>query len=623
MTIDRKMQNAAAHHNAGRLADAEKGYRQVLMQNPNHADALHLLGVIAAQTGKPQVAIDWIHRAIAIDPNQAMFHMNLANALVESGRREEAAESFAKSLRLDPNDAMTLTNFGNLLRDTGRLPEAVAVYQHALRVRPGDMNTLYNLGDALVDQERFADAVPIFRQVIRFQPNHADAHHHLGNALRELKQFDEAITAAQRATELKPDSDEAHANLGNVYRDMKDHDRAIVCYRRAVELNPNLAIAVNNLGCALRDAGRLEESIPLYERAIQLDPALINVYSNLGSALHDQAQFGRSMDCYRAAIQRDPKDSDANWNLALSYLLLGDLEQGFRGYESRWSRKQDTPPLVFVQPKWNGESLVGKRILLHPEQGFGDTIQFIRYAPLITERGGNVAVLTHPELYRLLKNMDGVEQVLQSGETPPSFDFHCPIMTLPLMFGTRLESVPANVPYLKPDPKVAAAWKERLGPSNGRLRVGLVWAGRPEHKNDRNRSMSLAKLAPLAAVKNVTFYSLQKGPASAQAATPPAGMELIDFTSELNDFADTAALISQLDLVIAVDTAVVHLTGAIGKPAWVLLPVVPDWRWLLDRDDNPWYPKTRLFRQKNFGDWEEVVQRVAAALATRTLNGER
>ena len=295
--------------------------------------------------------------------------------------------------------------------------------------------------------------------------------------------------------------------------------------------------------------------------------------------------------------------------------MQGDFPEGWMEYEWRWKCK-DFPSQrqSFGQPQWGGDSLQGRTLLLHAEQGLGDAVQFIRYLPLAAQRGGRIILGCRPELQRLLQTAAPDLQVLAGGQFLPPFDVHCPLLGLPRLFATDLTNIPRNVPYLHADSADAAIWRDRLADPSSSLKVGLVWAGSPANKNDRNRSLKLASLAPLANVPGVRFLSLQKGAAATEAKTPPEAMELIDVADELKDFADTAALIAVLDLVIAVDTAVVHLAGAMGKPVWVLLPFVPDWRWMLERTDSPWYPTMRLFRQTQLAEWEPVIAEVRARL---------
>jgi len=318
----------------------------------------------------------------------------------------------------------------------------------------------------------------------------------------------------------------------------------------------------------------------------------------------------------RQAIALNPDYAEFHFNLALSLLTSGDFQQGWEEYEWRWKCKEfPSPARDFAQPQWDGCPLEGRTLLLHTEQGHGDALQFIRYFPLVEQRGGKILIECYAELQRLFRTTAGRCQVVVRGQPLPAFDLHSPLLSLPRVFGTNLANIPNTVPYLRADPEDAGRWQRRLADDSALVKVGLAWAGRPTHTNDRNRSIKLARLAPLGQLPGVRFFSLQKGEVAAEAKTPPPGMELVDWTEELKDFAETAALIANLDLVVAVDTAVVHLAGAMGKPVWVLLPFGSDWRWLLERQDSPWYPSMRLFRQSRIGDWDSVIARVVEALS--------
>jgi len=464
---------------------------------------------------------------------------------------------------------------------------------------------------------RFAEAEALYRKVLAIHPNHADALHLLGVLAAQIGRFDDAVELISRACALSPNVADYHAHLGNVHGEKKEFAAAMEAYRQALRLNPNCFISHDGLGAALRETGQVNEAIACHRRSLAINPNNPNAHYNLGMTLAKRGLIPEAMASYRRAISISPSFAEAHWNIALLLLLQGDFEQGWREYEWRWRRK-DFPSLwpKFLQPAWNGESLAGKTMLLHTEQGYGDAVQFVRYAPLLAERGSQVILLCQAPLARLMEHADGVDQVVSAITSPdemPPFDVHCPMLSLPFHFGTRVESIPADLPYLRADAALLHKWGERVGPAVGPLKVGLSWAGSPTNKNDRYRSVTLEQLTPLARA-GATFYSLQKGPASSQAAQAPLGMELIDLTGELQDFADTAALICNLDLVITVDTAVAHLAGAMGKPAWVLIASEQDWRWLLKRDDTPWYPTLRLFRQSTPGDWPEVIERVAQAL---------
>ncbi|MGD0462048.1 MAG: tetratricopeptide repeat protein [Tepidisphaeraceae bacterium] len=646
--IPSELDVAIEHHRAGRFAEAEAIYQKILAENSNHVDCLQLLGALAGQTGRIDLAVDLIRRAIALNPQVASYHSNLGRLLCDQGRFDEAIVVCRQALGLNPNLADAHNNLANAFYGKGQLDEAIAAYRKALRIRPDHLDALKNLGVVLGAKGDRDRGIEVYRQLLRFQPDDAEAHNDLGNLLAQKGRLDEAIASYRRAIELAPDLASAYSNLGQALCDQGKAEDALAACRRAIHLKPDFAEAHNVLGLALTAGKRFDEAIAEFGRTLQLKPGFIYAHNNLGAALYQAGKIDEAILEYRRALELDPDDpqiltnlglglwargrqdeaiaayrrairfksdfSEAHYNLSVSLLLKGEFEDGWREYEYRLHGKELTSrPRICSQPLWNGEELHGRTILLDAEQGYGDVIQFIRYVPHIVSRGGRVILMGYAEQVRLLEGVPGIEQIL-TREPLPAFDVYCPLASLPQVFATRLDSIPAEVPYLKADPSLAKLWGKKLGPRTDQLRVGLVWAGRPTHKRDRERSISLSQLAPLATAGGVTFYSLQMGEAASQANHPPPGMELLDLTADLRDFADTAGLISHLDLVVSVDTAVVHLAGAMGKPVWVLLSFVPDWRWLLDRDDSPWYPTMRLFRQKSPGEWNDVVRRVAHAI---------
>jgi tetratricopeptide (TPR) repeat protein len=537
---------AIAHHNAGQLAEAETIYRQILSRDPNHSDALHLLGVLAGQGGQPQIAVELISKAIAIKPDKPLYYQSLAEIHRQMGMPEPALASLRRALELDPDSPIALDRMGNIEREMGRLDAALAVF------------------------ERYA----------RLRPDSPEGHNNIGVCLKELGRPHEAVVAYRRAIQLKPDFAEAHNNLGVCLKEQGNVDEAIDQYRQAVGFRPDFAEAHNNLGAALLAAGSADQAVAEFRKAIEIRP-----------------DFG-----------------GAHYNLSLALLLLGEFSDGWREHEWRWQAKGfPSARHQFGKPQWDGGDLAGRTILLHCEQGFGDSIQFIRYACPVAERGAKIILWTPRELVRLFQGIEVISTVISAGDCPP-IDLHCPLMTLPRIFDTRRESIPAWIPYLQSDPNLAERWKQKVGGGDGVFRIGLAWAGRPMRGDDRGRSISLQGFAGLTATGRGIFYSLQKGEAGAQSANPPPGMKLIDWTADIHDFADTAALIANLDLVITVDSAVAHLAGEMGKPVWVLLPFAPDWRWLLDREDSPWYPTMRLFRQPTRGDWNMPMARMREML---------
>jgi tetratricopeptide (TPR) repeat protein len=590
LNIEQMMQMAVEHHRSGRLAEAEAGYRQILSVNPSHAGALHLLGVLASQTGHGEEAIELIGRAIAMEPEWAEALNNLGSAQKGGGLVEESIASFRRAIQLKPD-----------------FPEAY-----------------FNLGNALCEKGNFGEAIGVLGKAIQFRPEYAAAHNNLGHALREARQPAQAIEACKEALRLKPDLAEAYNNLGNALSDIGQVDEAIAAYRRALALDPQFVQAHSNIGSMLREKGRLDEAITAYREALSIRPDLAEVQCNLGVTLADMGKFDEAMVAYDRAVRIQPDHAGAHWNRAATLLLRGDFALGLRDHEWRWQwRDFPSPRRAFQQPQWDGAPLNGRTILIYTEQGFGDAIQFVRYVPMVHAGGGRVILECQSELMRIFAGVEGVEHLIARGDPIPAFDVHCPLMSLPFAFKTSLETIPNEISYLSPMTADCEHWRKELGPADGRLRVGLAWAGNPQFKGDRTRSLKLEELAPLSDIEGVTFFSLQKGKAAEQANNPSKGMELVNLASKLNDFDDTAAAMSLMDLIITTDTSTAHLAGALGCPVLLILQFVPDWRWLLNRQDSPWYPTMRLFRQERRGDWETPIREVAAELSRLCGNKKR
>jgi Flp pilus assembly protein TadD len=431
---------------------------------------------------------------------------------------------------------------------------------------------------------------------------------------------DEAERLLYRALALAPASAEIHNNLGNALRAAGKLEGAIAAYRSALALAPGLAEAQFNLGLALLKNGDAAGATRCFRDAIAARPGFADAYLNLGFLLEEAGDSAGAIDAYRGAVALDPGAVEPHVNLGMQLLLEGRYAEGWREYEWRLRYPEyGGADLAALGKRWDGGALEGRAVLLDAEQGYGDALQFLRYAPLVAERGGKVIVRCAPELAAVAASAPGVSAVVERGAPLAAFDAYCPLPSLPLVFGTTLESIPAQVPYLHADPAKAAQWKARLAAGGNGLRVGLVWASQSQHRTAAAKSLALAELAPLAGIPGLRLYSLQKGEAARQAA----GMRIEDLGSELADFSDTAAVAENLDLVISVDTAVAHLAGALGRPTWTLLKRAPDWRWLLAREDSPWYPTMRLFRQKTAADWRPVVNEVSAALRGLAARGDR
>lgn len=493
----------------------------------------------------------------------------------------------------------------------GRTSQAEDLCRRILRDEPKRAGALHLLGLAASKAARQQQAIALLREATTIDSDFAEAFSDLGSALRAASQHDDAIAACRAAVELRPGVAEFHNNLGIALADGGELEGAITCYLRAIELKPALANAHYNLANAYRGLDRFDEAVEAYQRAIRIRGDFPEAHNNLGDVLKASGKVSAAIAAYEEAIRLSPDRPEPHWNRALAFLAQGDFERGWVEYEWRHRRA-----CVIQRPGivWDGQSLEGKTILLHAEQGLGDTIQFVRYLPMVAAMGGRIVLECQPELCRLLGGSTNPSAVRPSDQPPPGFDVRCPLMSLPRIFGARIDSIPCKIPYLKPAAALVDKWGKILGPRTEARRVGLVWAGHPDHQYDRKRSMTLSDLAPLAAIGGVEFYSLQKGPATRQAIDPPAGMNLKDHTAMLSDLAETAALIANLDLVICVDTAVAHLAGAMGQPVWLLLAFSPDWRWMLGRCDSPWYPSMRLFRQKSVGDWRGVMGEVCRNL---------
>ncbi|MGA2442359.1 MAG: tetratricopeptide repeat protein [Tepidisphaeraceae bacterium] len=579
MTIEQTIDAAAQLHRAGRFAEAERQYRQVLALQPDNADALHLLGVLCSQQGREDVAADLIRRAIARDPGQPIYHGNLGLALSRLGRLDEAIRCFEKALALGSRDPNVLNNYADSLRKAGKPDRALPIFHQAIAIDPRLAEAHNNLGIALADLGRIDEAVASYRQAIRLNPRFAEARNNLGNALLKKRLFDEAIVEFEQALAARPDYPEAMMNLGAALKARNQDDRAIDLFRRALRLRPDFFEALLNYGQALCDSRHFDDAIAAFRKAIALRP----------------------------------DDPAAHFHLSGVLLLTGNFSDGWREYEWRLLKPDfGIAKTRFPQPRWTGQDLAGKRIFLHAEQGAGDIIQFSRLAALLSQRGAQTILACPPTLLRLMRSLDGVSHLITNTQLAPDFDYHCYLLSLPLLLGLNLQTIPANVPYLRAQPELAEHWRSRLMPLGNRKKVGLVWAGNPNHSNDHNRSIPPSAFAPLAEISGVSFISLQKN--DAPNPLPPPGFELIDHTAEIFDYADTAGLIANLDLVIAADTSVAHLAGALAKPVWTLLPFHPDLRWMLDRSDSPWYPTMRLFRQPRPGDWQTPIRQIADAL---------
>jgi tetratricopeptide (TPR) repeat protein len=637
-----------ALHQQGRMGEAEACYREVLATQPAHFDSLHLLGVVALQARQFVQAVELIGAAVAVDPRQAAAHNNLGNALDSLNRPQEAITSFDKAIALQPGDAEAWNNRGAAFRRLGQAEAAIESYDQALALKPDHAQAWYNRGNVLRLLGRLQAALDSYQAAIRFKADYAEAWNNSGNALRDLKQlqaglaaFDkaialkpayadahnnrgtvlkalnrpqEAVVSYGRALAVRPAYAEAHYNCGNAQAMLKQHGAALESYDRAIALRADYAQAWCNRGIALGDLGRHADALANHDRAISLDAAYADAWTNRGNTLGNLRQHREAIRSYDRAIALQPDDANAHLNRALCLLQTGDFEAGWAAHEWRWKNEAQQPfARNFAEPLWLGAgSLQGKTILLHAEQGLGDTLQFCRYAPLLRDLGARVILEVQPALAGLLDGFGGVAQLCVKGQALPDFDVHCPLLSLPLALGTRLDTLPSSRPYLRAPAHKLAQWAQRLGPKV-RPRVGLVWSGNAAHKNDHNRSLLLSEL--MAHLPQAFDYvSLQKEIRPVDRQTLKQHPQVLRLDEEIQDFGDTAALCELMDVVISVDTSVAHLAGALGRPVWMALPLNPDWRWMLERSDSPWYGSVTLYRQHVGGQWGPVLDRMALDL---------
>jgi tetratricopeptide (TPR) repeat protein len=607
---------AVLHHQAGRLVEAESLYRQICAVDPYHVDSLHFLGVLAGQVGRNDIAIDLIGRALALKPDYAEAHYNLGNILAMANKLDQAAAHYRQVLAFKPDSADVHHSLGIVLLDQGKSNEAMASFERALALKPDFAEAHYNQGIVLTRENRLDEAVTRYQWALALKPNFAEVHNSLGTVFWDQGRPAEAMACFERALALKPDYHEAHNNLGKILREQGRLDEAVTRYQRALALKPDFAEAHNGLGAVRLLQDKPTEAMACFERALVLKPDFAEALNSRGIALRNLNRPVEALASLDKALEIKPDDAEMRWNRMCLQLLVGDFDRGWEEHEWRWKTRHFTAlRRDFAQPLWLGkESLEGRTILLHAEQGLGDTIQFARYAPLVAAGAAKVIFEVQPPLKTLLSGIEGASLVIANGENVPTFDYHCPLLSLPLAFKTSLATIPATIPYLSASEDRVIKWRGRL-PKSGMRRIGIAWAGNPSFKYDQSRSIGLSRLLPLLSATGVEFLSIQKDLRAGDRDILRNNSHVMHWGDAVADFSDTAAIMSLLDLVISSDTSIVHLAGALGKPVWVLLQYAADWRWLLDRADSPWYPTARLFRQPKIDDWESVLQQIQAELA--------
>lgn len=541
------------------------------------AESCELLGDLAeSETARRQV--------VRLCPREASQRAQLALCLARQKKLDQAVAEWRLTIRQEPALEQAHHNLGVALIEQGKTDEGIKCLEEAIRLWPEYLESIFSLGAALLGLGRAGDAHLRYRQALALRPDSAAAYHGIGKSLAELKRWPEAVFFLRQATRLQPDA----------------HD------------------LFNSLALALVEVGEFAKAEEAYHRALDLNPRDVPALTNLAVCLAHQGRFAEAFAAYDVALAFEPDSVTTRWNRSILLLQTGQIEEGFREYEWRWRRAR-SPMRQMPKPMPDGSDLAGKTVLLWTEQGLGDAIQFVRYAMMLKSLGARVILECPSPLARVLPMCPGVDHFIVEGQSPPEFDFHVPAMSLPRLFATRLDTIPAPIPYLRPDAAKVDYWRKRLDAA-GAMKIGISWQGNPHHQWDRHRSMPLAELAPLGRLEGVKLFSLQRGPGVEQIARNPAiGLiELLDpALGDAEGWADIAAIMANLDLVISVDTATGHLAGALGADTWLALSAISDWRWMTGRANTPWYPMMRLFRQPNLGDWSSVISTMVATLQTR------
>jgi len=601
----------------GQLEESEQAYRRAIQSKPDFAEAHFNLANGLRETGRLEEAEAAYRQAIALTPNFAPAHGNLGNALQALKRLDEAAAEYRQAILLQPNFAEAHSNLGSVLHEQGKLEEAEASCRRAIEITPNQVNSFFNLGSILKKKEAWGEALAAFRQALALQPNHSESALGLGLVLWDLEQFEEAEAVYRQALALTPEDDGLWLELGNTLLKQKRPEEAEACFHQSIALAPEEVAGYLSLGNALMDQERLEEAEAAYRHAATLKPDQAEAYCNLANVMIERDLCDEGESLLRQAISLQSDFALAHTNLGMLLLREEQFEEGWREYESRWFSKGYTGGKLrhTNYPQWDGRAGTGGTILLWSEQGIGDSIQFIRYVEIVQQLGWKVIVEVPESIKPLFRSIKGLHMV-EAGDFVPVLEAQCPLLSVPFALGTTLETLPATIPYLFAEPERVAAWQKRLSTTSG-PKIGLVWRGNSKHGRDRYRSMTADSFAPFCRIPGLTFVSLQKDArADELASLDPSGDRVLNAGPDLHDLTDTAALIATLDLVISIDSAVCHLAGALGAQTWTLLDSVPDWRWLNEREDSPWYPTMRLFRQKRRMDWPEVCQRVEAELRT-------
>jgi tetratricopeptide (TPR) repeat protein len=618
---ERELESAIESIHRGAFGKAEKILLQITAREPKNFDANHMLGIVSTELNKFQQAEIFFETSLSINARHPLLYKNYGFFLTRAKRFDKAIEQFNIALRLLPNFAVAYSDRGNALEKLNKLDEAIADYNRAIAFAPEMFGFYHNRGSAFLRKKQFSTALSDFKRAVELNPNFADAHCGHGNVLVDLKRYEEALSSHDKALSLEPDLENAWLGRGNALVGLRRYDDALAAYDMALSIKPDLGGAWLGRGNVCSDLMRYDEAFAAYDKALSIEPELVQVHHSRANTLFVLARNDEAINSLNRAIELDPLDPQAHYGRSLVLLTLGQYAEAWEEHE--WRKKLLVPigHRTFAQPSLlDLDGVRGATVFLYGEQGWGDYIHFCRYANLLSDKGAKVVLEAPKPLFRLFKSLHGVAKLIEADQSVPPFDYHCPLMSLPRVFQTTLDDVPNEVPYLFAEPDKVQAWATKLG-AKSKLRIGLVWSGgflpnQPETWSTKERrNIPLARFAPF---KNLdaTFYSLQKGERACSElkellSSGWDGHAIIDWTDEIHDFSDTAALIQNLDLVISVDTSTAHLAGAMAKPVWLLNRFDIEWRWL---PNSPWYPTARLFKQQAPGDWVGVINRLISEL---------
>ncbi len=616
-----QLRSAIKLHRAGNVEQARQLYEQILQSDPRHSDVLYFLGLVYRQTGQLAKAADYLRRAIEIDPTQAEYFGNLSEALHGLKQLPEAIDCCSEAARLAPQKFEAHGRLGDFLQEAGRLEEAIASYREAAKIQPRNVYVHFKVALLFAGIGRTEEAKAWYRRVIELHPGHVGAWINLGNFLYSEGQATEAVRFHREAVRLEPMNASTHCALGASLQGLEETKEAKTCYRRALELDPKQSVALQNLAAILYTESDFASAETHYRGLLDIAGEQLDTLVALAGVCLARQAPEAAWDYLDRALLIAPDDAETHFLRASILLTQGRLSEGWNEFEYRLHRR-NSPRRSILAPRWDGSSLEGKTIFVHAEYGLGDALQFIRYVPRLQGQGGQVVVEVQPQLIKLLRQ-SGFTGLVGQGAAVPQFHFEVPLLSLPGIFGTTLENIPAKIPYLFADAKLVEKWRQRLRSIDG-FKIGIHWQGSKTYVGDEHRSIPLSSFAPLARVPGVRLISLQKGFGTEQIAQvadqfPVVNLEGLDESE--GAFTDTAAVMRSLNLVVTSDSAPVHLAGAMGIETWLALAAVADWRWLHNRDDSPWYPTLRLFRQSRLDDWSAVFERMAAELARQQVAG--